>query len=180
MLLASRDPTSPLFKLQPNDFAPLINVSAPPSIEDKIEGALLLKAPREHGSTKIEEISDSALQRWRVPAASLPEHALYRPASLTGATSAIEANPPPAQPQSEHQKAPTSTTAKAGTLYKVLYGDTLSALAFHVYGHASRVDIILKANLLITDADRISIGEFIYLPEVSVANGEKASSVTKS
>jgi uncharacterized protein (DUF2235 family) len=83
-LQVDRDPTSPLFQIQPNDFSPLINVSTPPSVGDRIEGALLIKASREHGPTNISEVSDSALQRWRAPSGALPEHQLYRPAPLAG------------------------------------------------------------------------------------------------
>jgi uncharacterized protein (DUF2235 family) len=176
-LEVDKDPGSPLFRLQPDNFASLVNVSTPPSTEDRIEAAVLVTAPREHGPTNIEEVSDSALQRWRAPAESLPEKKLYRPIPLAGAAAVIEAHTP-AKPQSEHQqKPPTSLSAipKAGTLYKVLYGDTFRGLALRIYGHADREDIILSANPLITDANRIFIGQFLYLPPAPTAIGAPAS-----
>jgi nucleoid-associated protein YgaU len=51
-----------------------------------------------------------------------------------------------------------------GALYRVVYGDTLGALALKLYGHASRVDQILAVNPTISDPDRIFIGQIIYLP----------------
>jgi uncharacterized protein (DUF2235 family)/phage tail protein X len=167
-LEVDRDPASPLFRLAPDDFASLINTTpVKPSLEDRIEGAVLRTAPREHGPLKIEEVSDSALQRWRAPADKLPEHKLYRPAPLAGVAAAIEANSPPAKPQAAHglMPLPTSAIPARGALYRVVYGDTLRALAFRLYGHADREDIILAANPVITDADRIFVGQIIYLPQ---------------
>jgi uncharacterized protein (DUF2235 family) len=163
-LEVDRDPSSPLFRLEPSDSAPLINVSTPPSLEDKVEAVLLSAAPREHGPVNIYEVSDGALQRWRMPADSLPEHKLYRPIPLAGVAAIIDANLPPAKPQAEHPHE-QSTVPKPGALYKVMYGDALRGLALAAYGHADREDIVLQANPLITDADRIFIGQIIYLPE---------------
>jgi uncharacterized protein (DUF2235 family) len=169
-LEVDKDPGSPLFRVLPDDLSPLINVSAKPSIGDRFEAAVLEMAPRQHGPLNIEEVSDSALQRWHAPANTLPELKPYRPIPLAGVAAAIEAGSPPAKPQSEHQRLPnpTSPTPKAGALYKVVYGDTLRGLALQVYGHADREDIILTSNPVIEDADRIFIGQIIYLPEARV------------
>lgn len=173
-LEVDRDPGSPLFRLAPDDFAPLVNmVPTKPSLEARIEGVVLQKASREHGPTKIEEVSDSALQRWRASADKLPERMLYRPAPLAGVSAAIEAGSPPLKPQADHpaQSLPHSALPVPGALYKIVYGDTLRGLAQRTYGHADREDIILAANPTITDADRIFIGQILYLPEVSRPTG---------
>jgi nucleoid-associated protein YgaU len=45
----------------------------------------------------------------------------------------------------------------------------LSTLALRLYGRAHREDVILAANPLITDPDRIFVGQIIYLPVVPPA-----------
>ena len=166
-LEVDRDPQSPLFKLAPDDLAPLINLTpTKPTLEDRIEGAILQTAPREHGPTKLEQVSDSAIRRYREHAENLPEKKPYRPAPLSAVGAAIEAGAPASKSQAEHPlgSVPVLPEPKPGALYKVVYGDTVGALALKLYGHASRVSVIMEANPTISDPDRIFIGQIIYLP----------------
>lgn len=172
-LEVDRDRQSPLFALAPDDLAPLANMRpVKPSLMERVEEAVLTRAPREHGPVKLEEVSDSAMRRWHELASNLPEGKLYRPVPLAGVAAAIEAATAPAKPQAEHPRTslPASGKPVQGALYKVVYGDTLRELALHLYGHADRADAILAANPVITDPDRIFIGQILYLP---VTPGEK-------
>jgi nucleoid-associated protein YgaU len=149
--------------------APLKNMSpVPPTIESRAEDLVLRKAHRSGGPTKLEEVSDSALVRWRAPTDQLPEREPYRPKPLDSVAAAIDAGAPPAQPQAEHPNVPLAADRQPvpGTLYKIVYGDQLRTLADRLYGHADREDAILAANPLITDPDRIFVGQIIYLPVV--------------
>ena len=172
-----RDKESPLFSLLPDDRAPLANMKpVPPTLESRAEDLLLQKAPRSGGPTKVEEASDSALMRWRTPKEQLPEQEPYRPKPLDGVAAAIDANAPPAKPQAEHPNAPLSPDDQPvpGTLYKIVYGDELRKLALRLYGHADRYAAILAANPLITDANRIFVGQIIYLPVLPPAGAGPA------
>lgn len=171
------DEESPLFALLPDDRAPLLNMKPVPlTLGSRAEDLLLQKAPRSSGPTKVEEVSDSALIRWRTPKEELPEQERYRPKPLDGVAAAIDANTPPAKPQAEHPNVPLSADAQPvpGALYKVVYGDELRKLALRLYGHADREDAIIAANPSITDPNRIFIGQIIYLPGLPPAEAAPA------
>lgn len=183
-LEVDRDEQSPLFALLPNHLAPLKNMTpVPPTLLSRAEDLLLQKAPRSGGPTKVEEVSDSALMRWRTPKEQLPEGEPYRPKPLDGVAVAIEAGAPPPKPQAEHPSVPLSADDRPvpGALYKIVYRDTLRGLALRLYGHADREDAILAANPLITDPNRIFVGQIVYLPVAPLAagvpNGGPATSV---
>ena len=171
-LEVDRDPQSPLFALAPDDLAPLENMTpAGPTLQSDIEGLVLRRAPRKHGPTRVEEVSDSAVARWGAPADKLPERQLYRPKPLEALAAVLDAGVTPPRPQAEHPSAlPAGTGGPvAGQLYKIVYGDELRALAQKVYGHADCFTAIVQANPTITNADRIFIGQIIYLPPVEEA-----------
>jgi uncharacterized protein (DUF2235 family)/phage tail protein X len=164
------DPQSPLFDLMPDDFAPLQNmIPAPPNVQALLEGVLLRRTPRQQGPAKLEEVSTSALRRWREPADNLPEKHAYRPSTLAGVAALIDANPPPPVPQSEHPATPPAAAPTPGALYKIVYGDQLRVLAQRLYGHADCADAIVSANPTVTDPDRIFVGQIIYLPPIDRA-----------
>jgi uncharacterized protein (DUF2235 family)/phage tail protein X len=166
-LEVDRDEQSPLFALLPDARAPLANMRpVPPTAESRAEDLLLQKAPRTGGPTKVEEVSDSALVRWRTSEEQLPERRPYRPTPLNGVAAAIEAGAPPPKPQAEYPNVPLSADSQpvAGALYQIVYGDQLRLLAQQLYGHADREDAIFAANPLITDHNRIFVGQIIYLP----------------
>lgn len=168
-LEVDRDPESPLFALAPDDLASLENMMpVAPTLVSGLEALILQKAPRENGPTRIEEVSDSALRRWREPAENLPERNPYRPPPLAGVADVIATGAPPAKPQADHPPAPPPSSGKPtpGALYKIVYGDTLRGLALHLYQHADREDAILAANPTISDPNRIFVGQIIYLPVV--------------
>ena len=180
-LEVDQDESSPLFSLAPDDFAPLENMKpAPPSLLARVEGALLTRHPREHGPTRIEEVSDSAIRRWREPAEHLPERAPYRPKTLSRVAAALDA----AQSGHKTASAPAGTTPSeaakptTGNLYKILYGDSLRALALRLYGHADFASAIVDANPSITDPDRIYVGQVIYLPPVDKPTSNPPTATT--
>ena len=136
-LEVDRDEQSPLFALFPDDRAPLKNMTpVPPTLKFRAEDLVLEKAPRSGGPTKPEEVSDSALVRWRTPKEQLPEREPYRPMPLDGVAAAIDAGAPPPKPQAEHPNVPLSADHQPvpGALYKIVYGDTLRALALRLMG----------------------------------------------
>ena len=57
----------------------------------------------------------------------------------------------------------------AGALYKVVYGDQLRRIAQTANGHADCDKAIMRANPTIDDADRIFVGQIIYLPPTEEA-----------
>ncbi len=173
-LVVDTDRESPLYGLSPNPLASLRNMGDEATVSSIIEGAVLTKAPRSGGPTTLEEVSDSALARWRSPKEQLPEQVPYRPTTLDGAAAAIEAGGPAPRPQAAHP-APAGvalTKPTAGALYKVVYGDTLGALASELYGAANLDTRIVAANRFIEDADRIFVGQLIYLPTMQEAAGK--------
>jgi uncharacterized protein (DUF2235 family)/phage tail protein X len=161
------DQTSPLFAVRPDHFAALKNMTnSKPTVGSLVEGVVLRKAPRSGGPTALEEVSASALVRWRAGEEQLPEGAPYRPKPLDGVRAVIEAGAPGCRPQAQHPARANGITdqPKAGMLYKIVYGDTLGALALKLYGHADYFSVIVDANPVITDPDRIFVGQVIYLP----------------
>ena len=171
-LEVDRDPESPLFSLAPNDLAPLENMTpGDPTLQSRIEAVVMHRAPREHGPTRVEEVSDGAIRRWREPAENLPERQPYRPKPLEAVAAALDAGVAPPRPQADHPSAlPAGTSGPvAGQLYRVVYGDQLRRLAEKLYGHADCAEAIVQANPTITDADRIFIGQIIYLPPLQEA-----------
>ena len=162
-----KDEGSPLYALNPDDFAPIDNMAVEAStISTVIEGLVLKRSPRTGGPIALEEVSASALVRWRADKEQLPERVHYRPKPLEGAAEAIEAETSPARLQAEHQAVAMAVEnqPKAGSLYKLVYGDTLSGLASKVYGSANHASAIAQANRGIDDPDRIFAGQIIYLP----------------
>jgi uncharacterized protein (DUF2235 family) len=166
-LEVDRDEASPLFALAPDPYASLSNMKThDPSLIDRISGAIMSRKPREHGPTRIEEVSQAALLRWRADAGQLAERKLYRPEPLAEVAAAIKAGDHGPKLQAQHPDVilPPDLQPKPNALYRVVYGDGLRKIALRVYGHADREDIILAANPKITDPDRIYVGEIIYLP----------------
>jgi len=178
-LVVDRDPESPLFAVCPDDLGPLEDPQpAHPSVLERVEGALLRHAPREHGPTTLEEVSDSAIRRWREPAANLPERKPYRPLPLQSVAAAIDAAAGPPRPQAEHPNAiAVESKPVAGQLYKIVYGDELRKLALLLYGHADCAKAIVEANPTITNPDRIFIGQIIYLPTAETARSTLSDGV---
>ncbi len=166
------DPTSPLFKLAPDDQAPLKNMKPVPEGALSIIMSHLPTAHRNPGPDRIEDVAPSAIRRWNEAAASLPEKAPYRPPTLAGVAAALDAGAAETKPQAEHT-APAGQVqqdAKPGTHYTVVYGDSLTKIAHQVYGDAARSDAIFQANRnILSDPDRIYIGQVLVLPaEASV------------
>lgn len=168
-LEVDKDPLSPLFALAPDDLAPLKNMRpAPSSLLGRSEAELLHHAPREEGPTRLEDVSDGAIVRWRQPPDNLPERKSYRPAPLSGVAEALDASPSGsiAKPQSAVVSTTMNAKPVAGNYYKIVYSDALRGIALQAYGHADREDIILAANPTITDPNRIYVGQVVYLPPV--------------
>lgn len=164
-LEVDRDPESPLFAVRPDDLAPLDNMMpAPPSLQGEAEAILMHRAPREYGPTRLEEVSESALRRWREPPANLPERKPYRPKPLEGVAGLIDAGQGSTAVQPDRTTVPQLPKPTAGALYKIVYGDQLRRIAEDVYGHADCADAIKNANIAIDDIDRIFVGQIIYLP----------------
>jgi hypothetical protein len=130
---------------------------------------LMRRAPREHGPTRIEEVSESALRRWREPPEHLPERRPYRPKPLESVAELIDAAQGSPAPLPKQDSAPQLPRPTAGALYKIVYNDQLRRIAETVYGHADCAAAIKNANPTIDDIDRIFVGQIIYLPPVEDA-----------
>jgi len=164
-LEVDKDPGSPLFEIDPNPYESLENSKAvDPTLLGAIEDAALPKAARKPGPQDVGELSDSAILRWHASADQLAEHRLYRPEPLAGLQAALEAGARPPPPQVDPLPLPADGRPTPGALYKVVFGEGLRAIALHAYGHADREDIIMAANPVIMDHDRIYDGQVIYLP----------------
>ena len=164
-LEVDQDPASPLYADVPNPYEQLTNGKAvDPTLLGAIEDAALPKAPRLPGPQDPHELSDFAVLRWQATADQLPEKKLYRPPTLAGMEGALAAAPKPKPMQSEALPVPPGGAATPGTFYRVRFGEGLRAISQRAYGHADREDIILKANPVITDPDRIYDGQLILLP----------------
>ena len=156
---------SRIFGLAPDPKAPLDNVKAG---RGGLIGALMAtlpKAARTPGPTRVQDVSASARARWACAAEELPEKALYRPATLTAVAQSLEAlrqgqAPPPAP-----AVAPTSARPSPGDYYRIVRGDTLTAIAQKAYGAASKFKLILDTNpTLLGDADHIYENQLIFIP----------------
>ena len=161
------DEASPLYKLRPNPLAALSNMQPhDPSVMDRLAGALMTHRPRAPGPQHVEEVSGAARLRWQASTDQLPEKAAYRPHTLTAVASALDALTAGEKLVTDHPTAPPAEGERPepNTMYQVRYGDGLRKIALLAYGHADREDIILKANPLITNADRIYVGDFLFLP----------------
>ena len=166
-LVMDKDVGSPLYSVLPDDMAPLRNVTVTgKTLLSRVEGAVMTRVPRSGGPTTIDEVSDSALRRWRTPEGQLPEGKPYRPKALDAAAAAIGSAGLPSSPQAQQQggTAPAAARPNKGALYKIVYGDTLGAIAVEVYGHIDHVSTIVQANPTIDDPDRIFVGQVIFLP----------------
>jgi uncharacterized protein (DUF2235 family) len=165
------DPNSPIFKLSPDYHAPLDNTT-PDSLtfKDKMERRFfsLLSRPRNPGPDQITDVRTTAIQRWQASAADLPEKKLYRPPTLKGVAARMPTGgimPFPDSSGSTRSEPAKPSPDKAGSHYKVVFGDTLSAIAKSVYGNANDTRLIIQANSqIITDPNDIYIGQVLYLP----------------
>lgn len=161
------DEQSPLYRLRPNPLAALSNMKLQdPSIVDRVAGALMTHRPRAPGPQHVEEVSDAARLRWQASADQLPERAPYRPPTLAGVAASLDALAAGQKLVLTHPEVQTSADRlpAPNTMYQVRYGDGLRKIAQLAYGHADREDIILKANPLITNPDRLYAGDYIFLP----------------
>jgi uncharacterized protein (DUF2235 family) len=171
-LQVDTDSNSRVFDLAPDYLAPLENVSdAKPSLLGALM-KVLPTAPRLPGPGHSTDVSPSAIARWREPAERLPECALYRPPTLSNVANemnSIMARGPENKADSHsHNETPLQTSASpaAGHYYKVVRNDTLRGLALKAYRDASKFDLIMKANCtILSDPDRIYIGQVLYIPE---------------
>ncbi len=51
------------------------------------------------------------------------------------------------------------------TFYQVVPGDTLTGIAYKIYGHASKYKLIFEANQpMLTSADAITVGQMLRIP----------------
>ena len=164
-LYVDEDPGSPIFRLMPDDLAPLKNmVPTRATLLARAEAAILTHSPRTNGPTRLEEVSDGAARRWGEPSVNLPERRSYRPKPLDGVTALLDALPPGAAPPPPAPPLIGGGAPVPGGHYTVAYGDQLRAIAKKAYGHADREDIIVAANASISDPERIYVGQVIYLP----------------
>ena len=76
----------------------------------------------------------------------------------------LEAGVLPVQPQTKALPIPDGDKPTPGAFYRVRFGEGLRAIAVQAYGHADREDIIMAANPIITDHNRIYDGQVILLP----------------
>lgn len=165
------DAGSRIFSLNPNPFAPLENIKETTTSELDLLMKLLPTAPRMPGPDRLSDVSNSARMRWCEPGAKLPEGKDYRPQTLArvaGALNQLAANPhsniaPPSPPSHPPTAVPTP-----GSYYKVVRGDTLSAIAQKAYKAASMDAKIFAANPNLLDGpDHIYVGQVLFIPPAS-------------
>lgn len=141
----------------PDPSAPLVNVKRPS------RGATDALVKDRAGPTRLREVSTMALRRWRLPAERLPEGKPYRPASLVGVRSAIEALP----------SAPFVPPTDLVCTHVLAEGETLSALAVRYYGDNSLWRLLFEANEdVIDDPNTVFPGWPIRIPRIAVANAK--------
>ena len=164
-LEVDQDPASPLYADVPNPYEQLTNGKAvDPTLLGAIEDVSLPKAPRHPGPQDVHELSAAAMLRWQASPEQLPERRLYRPATLAAVESALGAGPQPKPVQTKALPVPPGGEATPGAFYRVRFGEGLRAIAQRAYGHADPEDIIMAANPVITDHNRIYDGQVILLP----------------
>jgi uncharacterized protein (DUF2235 family) len=165
---------SRIFGLAPNPLAPLVNASKPAKgLWPSLMG-LLPKRPRSPGPAQLCDLAPDVLERWRQPAAALPETALYRPRTLHRVAHQLDEAVSAAAPETPAPTAaaPTTASPRPGAHYQVVRGDTLSAIALKAYGAAWKGGAILAANSrLLSNPDRIYVGQVLYLPPDNPAQG---------
>ena len=157
---------SPLFDLEPDPRAPLENVSARKGF-DVLD--LLMKVmpnrARSPGPDRICDLAPSAVDRWHADPSSLPEGKPYRPRTLLRIAKELETASPATTATPISTVAPAPSAAMPGNHYTVKRGDTLRAIALHVYGHADEAGRIFDANRsILTDPDRIYVGQILFVP----------------
>jgi nucleoid-associated protein YgaU len=156
---------SRIFGLAPNPRAPLDNVKAGNGGLIRALAAALPKAPRSPGPSRVQDVSASAQARWDCAADELPERALYRPRTLATVADALEALRKGQAPPAEPPVAPTTAAPMPGDYYRIVRGDTLTAIAQKAYGAASMFELILDSNpALLGDADHIYANQLIFIP----------------
>jgi len=157
--------TSQIYTLNPDPCSALSNVSKPDTGLSGFAMHLMPTAPRMPGPSNLWELSDSTIKRWAAPEAALPEKVLYRPKTLDNVAEALKAvAAKTAKPQSSPIAVQVSQPAP-GSHYKVVWGDTLSAIAQKAYGAASHAELIFEANRgLLSSPDHIYIGQILFIP----------------
>jgi uncharacterized protein (DUF2235 family) len=160
---------SVLFDLKPDYCAPLDNVTAKGFSLVDVMMAHLPQTDRAPGPDRLSDVSATAASRWRAGADELTGKMLYRPKTL--ARVADELDRPAAlraQPLAVAPATP-STALQAGPrppFYTVIRGDTLGGIALRFYGDANQATPLFNANPMLTDANRIYVGQVLQLPQL--------------
>jgi uncharacterized protein (DUF2235 family)/phage tail protein X len=160
--------SSRIFSLNPDLLAPLSNVSNPPGGLAELAMHLLPTGPRLPGPADRHEVSESAVKRWVTPAASLPEKAVYRPKTLDRVAVVLnQAAAVASEPRIVPAGAPAAVPTPGG-YYRVVLGDTLSAISQKAYGKTSEISLIFAANGgVLTSPDRVYPGQVLFIPPIS-------------
>ena len=174
------DDDSRVFGLEPDPKAPLNNVKASAGGPVGALMAAMPRAARSPGPSRVQDVSHSAQARWTYAAEELPEKAPYRPDTLAGVAGALEAARQGQPLAAAPPVAPTSARPSPGDYYRIVRGDTLTAIAQKAYGADSGFALILDANpTLLGDADHIYENQLIFIPpgaSPAAAEGAQATS----
>lgn len=148
--------SSRIFETQPDRAGPLQNEPERPWHDRGLIGRIkhfLIDEDRD-GPRELNDVSAPARWRWYAEAGQLPEHALYRPPSLSQVASDLETHRPPA-----------SDIETKAALIVVKKGDDLGKLAEKHLGSADRLMEIFEANRdLIDDPREIHPGWELRMP----------------
>jgi uncharacterized protein (DUF2235 family)/phage tail protein X len=169
------DDDSRIFGLEPDPKAPLDNVKAGRGSLVRALMAAMPRAARSPGPSRVQDVSASARARWTSAAEELPEKTAYRPATLAAVAEALDAVRLGQERAAAPPAAPTAARPSPGDYYRIVRGDTLSAIAQKAYGPASSFAPILEANAtLLGDADHIYENQLIFIPDTSPVAAESA------
>ena len=166
-LAVDTSPGSPIMALMPDPRAPLSNVTSVSGFD--ATDALMRLMPRKDrapGPSRLRDLGASAVSRWRADPASLPEGKPYRPTTLAGVATALDAPGANEEPSRPIASSPTAGDGEVpGGHYTVKRGDTLRAIAARAYGHADRAREIFDANRsVLDDPDRVYPGQILFVP----------------
>ncbi len=140
---------SRIHSVEPNALVPIINMTKPTT-----NPTYWLQKDRP-GPEHVWQVSNIALHRWKASPQDLPQKKAYRPVTLRKVAQALDSI----------QLKGVPDTAEILTKYIVEPSDTLTGIAYKLYGHADLYRIIFDANRdIMDDPDDLYPGWTLRIP----------------